>query len=327
MNIRWYLHKLAMMFGAEGRKASPEEETEAARTMKAFKKTPEEAKKRKAIIQHELEYPLVRNKWKYRRWASIIIINLMFVVSYSWDVQLVEGSMSASRFLGFHMADPNAAFQVMLAMREVALNLLIGTVTVVLVWWIVGGRAFCSWACPYHLIAEWAEWIHLKLAERGWVKDHPFHRGMRVVLWVIFMALAFLTGFTVFEYINPVGIVSRALIYGPTVALMWVIFLLGVEIFFSRRFWCRYVCPIGLTMGVAGTASPVQIKYDLSKCVHEGECRAVCLVPHVLEITKMGHASDTTEYIAPDCTRCGLCVDVCPQNALSFTMRGVDKMI
>ena len=319
MNIRWYLHKLAMMFGAEGRKASPEEETEAARTMKAFKKTPEEAKKRKAIIQHELEYPLVRNKWKYRRWASIIIINLMFVVSYSWDVQLVEGSMSASRFLGFHMADPNAAFQVMLAMREVALNLLIGTVTVVLVWWIVGGRAFCSWACPYHLIAEWAEWIHLKLAERGWVKDHPFHRGMRVVLWVIFMVLAFLTGFTVFEYINPVGIVSRALIYGPTVALMWVIFLLGVEIFFSRRF--------GLTMGVAGTASPVQIKYDLSKCVHEGECRAVCLVPHVLEITKMGHASDTTEYIAPDCTRCGLCVDVCPQNALSFTMRGVDKMI
>ncbi|MCB1349589.1 MAG: 4Fe-4S binding protein, partial [Maritimibacter sp.] len=27
------------------------------------------------------------------------------------------------------------------------------------------------------------------------------------------------------------------------------------------------------------------------------------------------------------CTRCGLCVDVCPQDALSFTVRGLDKII
>ncbi len=80
------------------------------------------------------------------------------------------------------------------------------------------------------------------------------------------MALAFFTGYTVFEYINPVGIVSRALIYGPTVASIWVIFLLGIEIFYSRRFWCRYVCPIGLTLrhdrhGItgAGGVRPVEM--------------------------------------------------------------------
>ncbi len=325
--MKWFLHKLAMMFGAEGRKATPEEETDAARAMKKLKKTPEQVKKRKEIIEHELEFPLVRHKWRNLRWASIILINAMFIVSFAWDVQLVEGSLTASRFLGFHMADPNAALQVFLAFKELVLNLVIGTVTVILLWWVVGGRAFCSWACPYHLLAEWAEAIHLFLARRGWVKDHPFHRGLRVVLWFVFMTLAFLTGYTVFEYINPVGIVSRALIYGPTVAVVWVIFLLGVEIFFSRRFWCRYVCPIGLTYGITGAVAPVQIKYDLEKCVHEGECRAVCLVPHVLDITKMGYASDTTEYIGPDCTRCGLCVDVCPQNALSFTVRGIDKII
>ncbi|MDF1618930.1 NapH/MauN family ferredoxin-type protein [Pseudothioclava nitratireducens] len=325
--MKWYLHKLAMMFGAAPRKASPAEETEAAREMKKFKKTPEQAQKRKDIIEHEHQYPVISHKWRNLRWLSIIVINAMFIVSFAWDVQLVEGSMSASRFLGFHMADPNAAIQVTLAFKELMLNLVIGTVTVILLWWLVGGRAFCSWACPYHLLAEWAEAIHLFLARKGWVKDHPFHRGMRVVLWVVFMVLAFVTGYTVFEYINPVGIVSRALIYGPTVAVIWVIFLLGIEIFFSRRFWCRYVCPIGLTYGVTSAAAPLQIKYDLDKCVHEGECRAVCLVPHVLEITKMGYASDTTEYIGPDCTRCGLCVDACPQKALSFTVRGLDKIV
>ncbi len=49
-------------------------------------------------------------------------------------------------------------------------------------WWLVGGRAFCSWICPYHLLAEWAEMIHLKLARLGLAKDHVFHRGLRTVL-------------------------------------------------------------------------------------------------------------------------------------------------
>lgn len=327
MSMRWYLHKLAMMFGAGGRRPKPEEETDAAREMKKFKKLPEQTAKRRQLIAEELEYPLVKRKWKYARWTSITLISLMFIVSYYWDVQLVEGSLSASRFLGFHMADPTPALQVMLAFKEVMLNLLIGTVTVVVLWWFFGGRAFCSWACPYHMLAEWAEALHLFLAKRDWVKDHPFHRGLRVVLWFVFMGLAFLTGYTVFEYINPVGIISRALIYGPTVAVMWVIFLLGIEVFFSRRFWCRYVCPMGLTYGVIGAASPVQIKYDLSKCLHEGECREVCLVPHVLDITKMSYAQNDIEFIGPDCTRCGLCVDVCPQGALSFSIRGLDQVL
>ncbi len=327
MSVKWYLHKLAMMFGAEARRPTKGEETDAAREMKKFQKTPEQTVERRKIIQHELDFPVVSNKWKFARWTSIILINVMFIVSFAWDVQLVEGAMTASRFLGFHMADPTGALQVMLAFKQIMLNLLIGTVTVMIIWWFFGGRAFCSWACPYHLLAEWAESIHLFLAKRGWVKDHPFHRGLRVVLWFVFMGLALVTGYTAFEYINPVGIVSRALIYGPSLAVLWVVFLLSIEIFFSRRFWCRYACPMGLTYGVIGTAAPIQIKYELDKCVHEGECRAVCLVPHVLDITKMGYAQDTEEFIAPDCTRCGLCVDACPQGALSFTLRGLDKVI
>jgi ferredoxin-type protein NapH len=225
------------------------------------------------------------------------------------------------------MADASSALQVMLAYKEVMINLVIGTATVVFLWWLVGGRAFCSWICPYHLLAEWAEMLHLRLAGLGLARDAAFHRGLRAVLWVVFMLLALVTGYTVFEYVNPVGILSRALVYGPTFALLWVVFLLGVEVFFSRRFWCRYVCPIGLTYGFIGATSPVQVKYDLSKCLHEGECRKVCMVPHVLEMTKMGYASDTVQYIAADCTRCGMCVDVCPQKALDFTIRGLDKVI
>ncbi len=106
-----------------------------------------------------------RHKWRNRRWATLILVNLLFVVSFYFDVQLVEGALTASRVVGFHFADLNSALQVMLAFKQVVLNLLIGTLTVFLLWWLLGGRTFCSWVCPYHLIAEGAEKIHLKLAE------------------------------------------------------------------------------------------------------------------------------------------------------------------
>ncbi|HMT13564.1 MAG TPA: NapH/MauN family ferredoxin-type protein [Aestuariivirga sp.] len=325
--MKKFLRHFALMFGAAPQKPEAADVTPAGKALMKFKKTPEQVKLRKELIAHEHEHPVYSSKWKYRRWVSIILLNLLFIISYWFDVQLVEGALTASRFVGFHMADLNGALQVMLAYKEVMLNLVIGTVTVVLAWWFVGGRAFCSWICPYHLLAEWAEWLHLKLVAMGWAKDHPFHRSLRAVLWFAFLALALVTGYTVFEFVNPVGIVSRALIYGPTIALLWVLFLLGIEVFYSRRFWCRYVCPIGLSYGITGAVSPLQVEYNLEKCLHEGECRKVCLVPHVLEVTKMGYASDAFEYIGADCTRCGMCIDACPQNALRFKLRGLDKII
>ncbi len=92
-----------------------------------------------------------------------------------------------------------------------------------------------------------------------------------------------MTGYTVFEWISPTGIVSRALIYGPGLALLWVLALLLFEIFYSRRAWCRYVCPIGMTYGIVGLFSPLVVTYRLEGCQHEGECKKVCLVPHVLD--------------------------------------------
>jgi len=268
-----------------------------------------------------------RHRWRRRRWITLIVVNMLFVVSYYFDVQLVEGAMTASRVVGFHFADLNSALQVMLAFKHIVLNLLIGTITVLVLWWLLGGRTFCSWACPYHLIAEWAEAIHLKLAAKRWVGDVKFHRGVRTVFYVIFALLAVATGYTVFETISPTGIVSRALIYGPGLAMLWVLALLLFEVFVSRRAWCRYVCPIGMTYGFVGLFSPLRVQYDVKTCHHEGECRKVCLVPHVLDITIKGRAADTRVDVAADCTRCGLCVDICPTGSLNFKFKGLDHVL
>jgi len=278
-------------------------------------------------LLEELAAAPASHRWRNRRWAVLIGINLLFTLSFWLDVQVLEGSLTASRFLGFHLADVYSSLLVMLADRQVAVNLVIGGVTTLLLWGFVAGRGFCSWVCPYHLVAELGEALHVKLAARGWVRDHPFQRGVRSLLWVLFAVMAWVTGQTLFLTLNPIGILSRALVYGPGLALGWVVLLLLFEVVYSRRAWCRYVCPIGLTYGVIGAAAPVLVRYDLERCAHEGECRKVCEVPHVLDMTIKGRAPHVQVDVGPDCTRCGLCVDACPTHSLGFTVKGLDRLL
>ena len=136
-----------------------------------------------------------------------------------------------------------------------------------------------------------------------------------------------MTGYTVFETVSPTGILSRALIYGPGLALLWVAVLLLFEIFYSRRAWCRYACPIGLTYGLVGATSPVKVQYHLESCFHEGECRKVCLVPHVLNTVIKGRAQGLDVDIGADCTRCGRCVDICPTGSLTYRFKGLGDLL
>ncbi len=267
------------------------------------------------------------HKWRNRRWAVLIAVNLLFVFSFWLDIQILEGALTASRFVGFHLIDLNSALQVMLAHKHIIVNLFIGTFTVFLLWVALGGRSFCSWVCPYHLVAEWAEKLHLYLVGKKIVTEHEFHRGTRTVFWILFALMALVSGYTIFETLSPTGILSRALIYGPGLALGWVFLLLLFEVFWSRRAWCRYICPIGLTYGAVGIISPLRISYHVEHCFHEGDCRKVCLVPHVLDVTVKGRADEEVIGLGPDCTRCGLCVDVCPTGALRYEVKGLSKLL
>ncbi len=324
-DIHWsrFFDQIAIMFGREPKR--PTVITERAQQVHELKRMANKVEVRAAIMKaHEQPH---RHTWRNRRWTVLLIVNLFFALSFGLDIQILEGALTASRFVGFHLIDLNAALQVMLAHKHIIVNLVIGTTTVMAIWMLLGGRTFCSWVCPYHLLAEWAEKLHLWMASKKLVSDQTMSRGLRTYFWVVFAAAALGTGYTVFEAISPTGILSRALIYGPSLAILWVLALLLFEVAISRRAWCRYACPIGLTYGVVGIVSPVRIKYKLDGCFHEGDCRKVCLVPHVLETVIKGRAVDTEVSLGPDCTRCGLCVDTCPTGSLTFDIKGLSKLL
>ena len=257
---------------------------------------------------------------RFYRWLVVIFVHLLFIFSYYIDLQMLEGDLSGSRFLGFHLTDPFMTLQVFASTNHIPVNLLIGTLTIVVVYMLVGGRAYCSWVCPYTILGEISEKLHRYLKRKKIIKSYKFNPKIKYIFWGIFLFLSFLSGYLVFEIINVVGIFSRALIYGWSVAFVFVIAIFLVDTFFSQRFWCRYVCPVGTTYGFIGWASTTKIVWDDS-CDHCRVCANVCLVPHVLDITKANANKENKKeqtVISGDCTLCGRCVEVCHNDSLKF---------
>lgn len=309
--------------------------------MKVKKRTPLIAKRREELPHAKAGMTFKewkksnpnKHKWRNIRWGVLIFMNLLFWLSFAFNIGILEGSLSGSRFFGIYLMDPYNALQEMVIgsstgyFAMLTANFFIGFFVIVIFYLIMGGRSFCSWLCPYHFIAENTEKLHNYLVKKKKIKEHSFNIGIKYIFWVGFLLLALLTQNLVFENLNPIGIISRAIIYGPGLILLWVLLLIVFEVLYSKRFWCRYVCPVGVTYSGIKAISPLAVKFELDKCGHCRDCQDVCLVPHELWFVKRGEATKKVHYVGKDCTNCGLCVDVCYGNALTFSVKGIDKII
>ena len=266
------------------------------------------------------------------RFLVIILVHLLFILSYRADIQILEGDISGSRLFGFHLTDPFMSLQVFATTHSFPINLIIGTCSILLFYVIIGGRAFCSWVCPYALFGEIGESIHEQLVTKKLIKRHEFDPKWRYIFAILFLLISVASSQLVFEIFSVVGIASRFIIYGYFHAIWFVVFVIIIEIFFSRRAWCRYVCPIGATYSAITRKNAIKISWNKEKCDHCLVCIDTCLVPHVLEITKKNAKLDddknTKEFrlIGGDCTLCGRCAEVCHHDALKFD-NGFKKLI
>lgn len=256
------------------------------------------------------------------RWTVCILLALAFILSYKLDIQVLEGSMIASRLMGFHMVDLFSGLEVIAAHGKIATNLLMGFIFVLSVYFILGGRSFCSWACPYGLLSEWAESLHKKLVAAGVIKK----RKKVTTKWKYFIALCFLlasyfSGYLVYQYVNLVGITSRILIYGLLETGIIILFVLAVEVFFYQRVWCRSICPSGATFGLLGKASLIRLQAETSKCDKCGACTPECHVPEALKVVFAKDSPSVVSITSTDCTLCGKCLDVCDRKVFSYSHR------
>jgi polyferredoxin len=90
---------------------------------------------------------------------------------------------------------------------------------------------------------------------------------------------------------------------GLSAALLGVIFALE---FVARRFWCRYLCPLGALLGLCSRRSLVR-RLPAGACKTCGHCAEMC---------RMDALGDGLSV--EDCTLCMDCVDLCPKRIARF---------
>jgi len=263
---------------------------------------------------------LPAQKWLLLRRLSQIGILLLFLLGPLAGIWIVKGSFSASMTLRvLPLTDPLIILQSFFAGHTIAATALIGVLIVTVFYFLVGGRVYCSWACPVNMITDTAAWLSRRLNLK---KSISISRSLRYWLLGAVLLLAYLTGTVIWEWMNPVTIFQRGLLFG--MGLGWVlvgaIFLL--DIFVVRRGWCGHLCPVGALYSLLGFFSFVRVKAvrrDL--CTDCMDCYTVCPEPQVIQPALKGEAGSSPVILSNNCINCGRCIDTCPHEVFVFSTR------
>lgn len=261
--------------------------------------------------------------WRYlllRRVLQLGLLLLFFgTVRWGWKLAgepVLTGNLSGSEFLGFiPMADPFAVLQIIVAGQMPLQEVLLGAVIILVIVTLIGGRTWCAWVCPVNMVTDLASWTRRRLN----IKDaFTISRKIRYTVLVLTMILSILTGVAAFEWVSPISMLHRELIFGIGAGWIAVLGVFLFDLFILRHGWCGHLCPLGAFYAVIGKLALLRISFDAPTCTHCSECARVCPEPQVLNLKA---ATKTGMIASGECTNCGRCITVCPEDTLKFELR------
>jgi ferredoxin-type protein NapH len=210
--------------------------------------------------------------------------------------------------------------QAWLADQQFKSQAFLGALIVAAFYLAVGGRAFCAWVCPVNIVTDFAHWLRTRLGLRG---NTRIHRNTRYWLLAAVLMLAAITGLVTWEWVNPVSVLHRGLLFGMGAGWLLIIAVFLFDLAVSRRGWCGHICPVGAFYSLLGARSLIRIsahnRDDCNKCM---DCYAVCPEPQVIKPALFGQEDGIGPLIdEANCTNCGRCIDVCTRDVFSFGSR------
>jgi len=241
---------------------------------------------------------------------------------WGWHVlgrPLLAGDLSAAKLAGLiPLADPFAVLQMLAARSVAAGEVLVGALIVLVAYSLVGGRVFCAWFCPMNIVTDTASWVRARLARQA--GDEPLRIPSQTRYGVLALALVLsaASGVAAFEWLRPVAMLHRELIFGAGLGLTGAIGIFVLDTLALRHGWCGHLCPLGAFWSIAGRAAQVRVKFDDASCTRCGDCVKVCPEPRALHF---GEAAARGMIASGECTNCGRCVAICPESSLRFALR------
>jgi ferredoxin-type protein NapH len=262
--------------------------------------------------------------WRYlvlRRLSQFAILLLFFgTAHWAWQcpakTPLLTGNLSASELMGtVPMADPFAVLQIFLTGHVLQQKVVLGAAVVLAFYLLVGGRVFCAWACPVNVVTDAAGWLRARLPI-----PPMFHlsRNLRYFVLAATLALSALTGLAAFEWVSPIGMAQRGIVFGLGAGGMALAAIFLFDLLILKNGWCGHLCPLGGFWSLVGRTALLRVRFDAQSCSHCGECAKVCPEPQVLNLKHL----EATGYVnSGECSNCGRCTPLCPEGSLAFDLR------
>ena len=192
-------------------------------------------------------------------------------------------------------------------------------------WWplvLIGfpfvGRLWCAF-CPFMIYGEITQKLSLILFPRQ-LKKWPRETAEKWGGWFLFGLFALILLWEELWDLNNTAYLSAYLLLLITAGAMIC------SAIFERRFWCRYLCPIGGMNGMFAKLSMTELR------AQQGTCSAECTTYQCYKGgAKKGEGMETNGcplYSHPaqlednrDCVLCMTCLKACPHRSVEFNLR------
>lgn len=186
------------------------------------------------------------------------------------------------------------------------------------------GKGFCSWGCFFGGFNEFFSRLLKKPKIRN-IPGHFVYFPFAVLILFILLSLVYLAPVycdalcpfkAVFE---PARLFSGDAFLIAVSVLLFIALAVVLPVLTGKKTLCAFSCPFGAFLSAADAVSPFEVKVDLEKCLEWGDCVKDCpMMAMTEESRKKGRASRL-------CSKCGKCVDNCPNGAIYFHVKRTSK--
>lgn len=261
---------------------------------------------------------LVKHRFLILRRLSQVGIMVLYAGANLWGWKVLEGNLSSSLLLStVPLADPYAVVQMSAAGAVLGADALMGAAIIALFYALIGGRAFCSWVCPINIVTDAANAFRRVLRINEVEHRVVMSRNLRYWILGISLLLSAVFGVAAFEFISPIGMLNRGLIFGIGFGAAVVTGVFLFDLFGIKNGFCGHLCPLGGFYSLIGRFSLIRVKHNHERCVQCMKCTEICPEKPVLNM--IGKRS---EFVTMgECNNCARCVEVCEDNALNFDVR------
>ncbi len=197
----------------------------------------------------------------------------------------------------------------------------------------IGGRSFCSSACPIGAVQnlnhtkKHKKWFRLPATVNKYIFILPvIVLGLTVYLVTTEAACFFIckldpykpiffTGNVWFDQIvaliNSQPIESKIILACGLGAWGYMLIVLAIGYFFPRPF-CRLICPYSVLLGVISIFAVKRREIVKDKCVYCTQCSKVCPM-QAITIDRKAQIAKVSQY---NCIQCNRCSNICKKDAI-----------